>query len=37
MDALEMQLENGLRSLESNHERMRNITGWGWIINSVFN
>jgi transposase len=37
MDALEMHLENGLRTLESNPERMRSITGWGWIINSVFN
>jgi transposase len=37
MDALEIQLENGLRTLESNPERMRSITAWGWIINSVFN
>jgi hypothetical protein len=37
MDALEMQLENGLKSLESNPEKMRSITGWDWIINSVFN
>jgi transposase len=37
MDALEMQLESGLKSLESNPETMRSITGWGWIINSVFN
>ena len=37
MDALERRLEDGLKSLESNPERMRSITGWDWIINSVFN
>jgi hypothetical protein len=37
MDALEMRLEEGLKSLESNPERVRSITGWDWIINSVFN
>jgi len=37
MDALEMQLENGVRSLESNPEKMRSITAWKWIINSVSN
>lgn len=37
MDALEMQLENGLRNLESNPEKMCSITAWDWIINSVSN
>jgi hypothetical protein len=37
LDALEAHLQEGLRSLESSPERMRNITGWDWIINSVFN
>jgi hypothetical protein len=37
MDALEMQLESGLKSLESNPDRMRSVAGWRWIINSVFN
>lgn len=37
MDALERRLEDGLKSLESNPESIRSITGWDWIINSVFN
>ena len=37
MDALEIQLENGLRLLEMSPDRMRSITGWDWIINSVSN
>ena len=37
LEALEMHLEKALKSLELDHERMRSITGWDWIINSVFN
>ena len=37
MDALEMHLEVGLRTLETSPDCMRSITGWDWIINSVSN
>jgi hypothetical protein len=37
MDALEMHLEVGLRTLETNPDRMRSLTCWDWIINSVSN
>ena len=37
LDALETHLEEALRSLELNPERMRGIAGWDWIINSVSN
>lgn len=37
MDALERQLELGLSQLESQPERVKNIAGWEWIINSVCN
>ena len=36
LDALEKHLEGALRSLELDPKRMRSITGWEWIINSVF-
>ncbi|SFE90849.1 hypothetical protein SAMN05428977_103540 [Nitrosomonas sp. Nm166] len=35
LDALEIHLESALKSLESNQETMRSITGWDWIINAV--
>lgn len=35
--ALETHLEGALRSLELDPKRMCSITGWEWIINSVFN
>lgn len=35
LDALETHLESALKSLESNQETMRSITGWDWIINAV--
>ena len=37
LDALENHLEGALRSLELDPKRMCSITGWEWIINSVFN
>jgi transposase len=35
LDALEIHLESALKSLESNQETIRSITGWDWIINVV--
>lgn len=35
IDALEINLEDALKSLESTPERMHSITGWDWIINIV--
>lgn len=35
MDALEGDLLNALRALENNPEKIRSITGWEWIVNSV--
>ena len=37
LNALETHLEGALRSLELDPKRMCSITGWEWIINSVFN
>ena len=37
LDALEEQLVQGLRQLETNPKLVRSITGWEWIINSVSN
>jgi hypothetical protein len=34
---LEDQLVIGLRALESNHGRMKSITGWKYIINAISN
>ena len=32
MDALEEDLVKELQTLESNHQRVKSITGWEWII-----
>jgi hypothetical protein len=37
MDALEDHLEVGLRTMESNKERVRSIVAWPWIISGVMN
>jgi len=37
LDALEDQLLEGLRQLEMQPARVRSITGWEWIINSISN
>ena len=37
LEALETHLEEGLRNLELNPERLHSIAGWDWIINSVSN
>ena len=37
MDALEDQLEAGLRALESDTPRVRSIVAWDWIINALMN
>lgn len=37
LDALENQLVIGLRDLESNHQRVKNICAWEWIINATSN
>ncbi len=36
LEALEDQLVIGLRALESNHKRVKSITGWKYIINVSF-
>jgi hypothetical protein len=33
MDALEEEFVKGLQTLESDHQRVKSITGWEWIIN----
>ncbi|SMH65469.1 transposase (fragment) [Acidithiobacillus ferrivorans] len=35
LGALEEQLVAGLRALEVDHERVKSIAGWGYIINSI--
>ena len=35
MDALEEELVKGLQTLESDHQRVKSITGGEWIIDSV--
>ena len=37
LDALEDQLEMGLKTLGQDQERVYSIVGWEWIINSVLN
>lgn len=37
MDALEVQLVNGLKHLEQSPDLVKSITGWDWILNSVSN
>lgn len=37
MDALEEQLVDALKNLESTPERVKSITAWDWIINAVSN
>ena len=37
LTALEDHLENSLRALENDHERVRSIVAWPWIINSLQN
>lgn len=35
MDALQAELVKGLQTLECDHQRVKSITGWEWIIDSV--
>jgi transposase len=35
MDALQEELVTGLQTLECDHQRVKSITGWEWIIDSV--
>jgi hypothetical protein len=35
LGALEEQLVAGLQALEMDHERVKSITGWEYIINSI--
>jgi len=37
MDALEDHLEVGLRTMETNKDRVRSIVSWPWIITGVLN
>lgn len=37
IDALEVHLEESLRDLEADRERVRSIVAWPWIINSLLN
>ncbi|MDR2188291.1 MAG: transposase, partial [Azonexus sp.] len=37
LDALEDQLVKGLRQMERQPAIVQSITGWEWIINSVYN
>lgn len=37
MDALEDQLETGLRALENNMPRVKSIVAWDWIVNALLN
>ena len=37
IDALEDHLVTALRDLEHSPDRVKSITGWDWIINSVYN
>lgn len=37
LDALEDQLEYGLRDLEEHHDTVQSITGWDWIIKLIMN
>ena len=37
IDALEDQLETGLRALENDRSRVRSIVSWDWIINALLN
>ncbi len=37
LEALEDPRVIGLRALESNHERVKSITGWKYIINAISN
>lgn len=36
LDALEDQLIQGLRALETDHRRVRSIVAWDWIINATY-
>ncbi len=37
MDALEDQLETGLRALENDRPRVKSIVAWDWIVNALMN
>jgi transposase len=37
IDALEDQLESSLKTLESEHQRVRSIVHWPWIVNALTN
>ena len=36
LEALEAHLEQGLAQLENQPEKMQSLTGWEWIINSIY-
>ena len=37
IDALEDQLESSLKTLESEHQRVRSIVHWPWLVNALTN
>jgi transposase len=37
IDSLEDHLEKALREMENDHERIRSIVAWHWIINALMN
>jgi len=37
LDALEDQLETGLRALENNMPQVKSIVAWDWIVNALLN
>ena len=37
LDALENQLVDGLLALENDHQRVKSICNWDWIINGIYN
>ncbi len=37
LEALEDQLETGLRALENNMPRVKSIVTWDWIVNALLN
>lgn len=37
IEALEIHLMHSLARMENDHERVRSITGWDWIVNAILN
>lgn len=37
IDSLEDHLEKALREMKNDHERIRSIVAWPWIINALLN